>query len=148
MESLFESFTLSVMKLNKLVNKIKLYEMEDYGLQAVHVMCLFYIARGGVTMSELVRLTYEDKAAISRAVSLLTKKGYASYDSSKYNSPITLTDSGRAVAEYIDKKAERAVAAGMDSGLTAEQRQAFYGTLAQINDNLQAYYAKLLAERK
>ena len=39
MEKIFENFTVNILKLNKLVNKIKQFEMEEYGLKAIHVMC-------------------------------------------------------------------------------------------------------------
>lgn len=150
MEALFENFTISVLKLNKLVNRIKQYEMEDYGLQSVHVMCLYYLARAndGIVAGELAKLTLEDKAAISRAVTLLAQKGYVTYDSRKYNTPVRLTEEGKAVAAYIDEKANRAVLAGKDDALTPEQRDAFYASLAVIGKNLQTYYEQLLCERK
>ena len=68
MEKIFEHFTISILKLNKLVQKIKQYEMQEYDLKAIHVMCGYYLNEHpeGLTSSELVKLTLEDKAAISR----------------------------------------------------------------------------------
>ncbi|MGN1373278.1 MAG: hypothetical protein ACI4VK_04450 [Candidatus Coproplasma sp.] len=40
MEKIFEQFTITVLKLNKLVQKIKTCEMSDYGLKTIHVMCV------------------------------------------------------------------------------------------------------------
>ena len=40
MDDRFENFTVTVLKLGKLVQKIKLFEMESYGLKAIHVMCI------------------------------------------------------------------------------------------------------------
>ena len=76
MQNRFENFTIGVLKLNKLVQRIKLLEMDDYGLKAIHVMCIYYAACRPVTAGELARLTLEDKAAISRALSLLKQNGY------------------------------------------------------------------------
>lgn len=149
MDALFENFTVSILKLNKLVHKIKLYEMKEYGLQAVHVMCIYYISRSadGITAGELARLTLEDKAAISRAVALLLRKGYVSCDGRRYNSVIKITEAGQKVSDYIDRKAERAVNAGMDGTLTDERRDEFYKSLALISQNLKTYYDTLLKER-
>ena len=113
MENRFENFTVAILKLNKLIQKIKLYEMRDYGLKAIHVMCVYYLrTRGELTASELSKLTLEDKAAISRAISFLNEKGFVNYDSNKYNAPIKLTDEGIKVSEYINRRAESAVNAG------------------------------------
>lgn len=150
MDTLFEEFTISILKLNKLVHRIKLYEMEPFGLQAIHVMCLFYIAHSedGVTAGDLTRQAMEDKAAVSRAISLLKSKGYVRATDQKYNSKLRLTEEGKKVAEFIDGAAERAVQAGMDETLTDEKRREFYITLNHIYDKLKVYYDKLLEERK
>ena len=68
MDDRFETFTMAVLRLNKLVQRIKLLEMGGYGLKAIHVMCIYYAAKGPVTAGELSRLTCEDKAAVSRAL--------------------------------------------------------------------------------
>lgn len=150
MDRLFENFTMSILRLNKLVHKIKLYEMKSFGLQAIHVMCVYCLANSeeGLTAGDLAKLTLEDKAAISRALALLSDKGYVTVDGGKRKSNIRLTDEGKRVAEFIDEKATRAVNAGMDGSLTPERRKEFYASLACISDNLEAYYNKLLEERK
>lgn len=146
MDTLFENFTVSILKLNKLVQKIKQYETEKYGLKAIHVTCLYYLKRSaaGLTSGELVKLTLDDKAAISRAISLLSEKGYATYDSAKYNSPIKLTAEGRRVADELDRKIDSAVSGGRDSEMTDAQREAFYSTLNRIGKNLESYYFGLI----
>lgn len=149
MDTLFENFTMSILRLNKLVQRIKLCEMEAFGLQAVHVMCVYCIGRceGGITAGELVSRTLEDKAAISRALALLKRKGYVYSDGRKHNSKLFLTDEGKSIAEFIDVAAARAVDAGMDSALSDERRREFYATLNDIYENLKAYYQKLIGER-
>lgn len=143
MENRFENFTVAILKLNKLIQKIKLYEMRDYGLKAIHVMCVYYLrTRGELTASELSKLTLEDKAAISRAISFLNEKGFVNYDSNKYNAPIKLTDEGIKVSEYINRRAESAVNAG-GGFLTEEERINFYSALELIAKNLKNYYENL-----
>lgn len=147
MENIFENFTITILKLNKLVQKIKNYEMREYGLKTIHVMCGYYLNSHpeGLTASELTKLTLEDKAAISRALKTLQEKGFISYDPNKYNAEIRLTDAGKEFASAIGKKAEKAVRAG-SYDFTDEQRNSFYRELDTIANNLENYYNSLKAE--
>jgi DNA-binding MarR family transcriptional regulator len=144
MEKRFENFTISVLRLNKLIQKIKLYEMRDYDLKAIHVMCIYYISEhpNGITASELARFTYEDKAAISRALNLMGKKGYVVYDVNKYNAPIHLTEEGKKLATFIADRSNYAVEAGGRT-FSEEERLTFYKVIGEICTNLDEYYAGL-----
>ncbi len=144
MEDLFERFTISILKLNKLVQKIKIYEMKKCGLKSIHVMCLYYlnIHREGLTASELVKLTLEDKAAISRALATLREQDYAEYDPASHNAPVKLTQKGTELAQYIVQRAAAAVHAG-SAEFSDEEREFFYKSLVIISDNLEKYYADL-----
>lgn len=144
MENVFEKFTFNIIKLNKLVQKIKQREMDGYGLKAIHVMCAYYLyeRKDGMTASELVKCTLEDKAAISRAIACLLKKGFVEYDNDIGKHLIKLTDSGMRFAEDVMQKASRAVEAG-SADMTEEQRKEFYKVLDDIAKNLSAYYAAL-----
>lgn len=147
MNSRFINFTFSIMKLNKLVNRIKLVEMKEFGLKAIHVMCAYSIyVHGEMTASELIRFTLEDKAAISRALKLLLEKGFVTYNSDGYNSPVALTKEGTALAVAIEEKAERAVDAAGGT-FTAEQRRNLYECLDTVCNRLEAYY-KSISEDK
>jgi DNA-binding MarR family transcriptional regulator len=144
MEKRFENFTIAILKLNKLIQKIKLYEMKDYDLKAIHVMCIYYLDanEGGLTASELTRLTLEDKAAISRALVLLSERGFIKYDSNTYNALVTITAEGKKIAAHIEERANAAVNAG-GSDLSDEERNNFYRALNSISNNLEEYYNKL-----
>lgn len=141
MENVFENFVISVLKLNRLVSRIKMHEMKECGLKSIHVMCIYFlnVNREGMTASELMRITFEDKAAISRALAQLREKNFIEYDDKKYNSIIKLTEEGVGVANYIAQKADKAVAAG-SVDMTDEERVTFYKHLNDIADNLFAYY--------
>ncbi|MCH5148129.1 MAG: winged helix-turn-helix transcriptional regulator [Clostridiales bacterium] len=143
MKKRFENFTITILKLNKLIQKIKLYEMSGYNLKAIHVMCLHCLSESpsGLTASELCKLTLEDKAAISRALDLLREKGYVEYTTG-YNSVIRLAEEGKKIAEFIAEKAAAAVAAG-GKDLSEDEREAFYRALHSIAGNLEKYYVDL-----
>jgi DNA-binding MarR family transcriptional regulator len=146
MKKRFENFTGSILRINKLVHKIKTVTVKKYGLKTIHVMCLHYLNQSpeGLSEVELVKLTLEDKAAISRAVAQLQEEGYVTFDKG-YNTTITLTPVGRAMADYIDEQAVRAVrASGMD--FTDEERDHFYQSLNAIGDKLETYYDFLETE--
>ena len=144
MEELFERFTVSILRLNKLVQRIKIYEIKKFGLKSIHVMCLYYLNchPEGLTASELVKLTLEDKAAISRALATMREQGYAEYDSATHNADVRLTPKGKQLAEHIVGRAAAAVSAG-SADFSAEQREFFYKSLVTISDNLEQYYNEL-----
>lgn len=149
MENRFENFTVTILKLNKLVQRIKNYEMQEYGLKTIHVMCGFYLNRHleGLTASELCKLTLEDKAAISRALKTMQAKGLVSYDPKKYHSVIRLTEEGKAFAAEICRKAEKAVEAG-SYDFSENERFLFYEALQTIAENLATYYDNLIKNEK
>lgn len=149
MEKIFENFTVSVMKLHKLVQKIKHFEMSGYGLKIIHVMCIYYLKeyKDGLTASDLVKLTYEDKAAVSRALKLLLEKGYIDYNPQKYNSVINLTGEGEKVALFIGEKSDKAVRAG-SVRMTDDERNTFYTHLGCIAENLQKYYEEITLSKE
>ena len=147
MENIFENFTVTILKLNKLVHRIKTIEMREYGLKTIHVMCVYYLSCNseGLTATELVKQTLEDKAAISRALKGLRNNGYVTYDEKGYNARILLTESGKKLADDINGKAERAVNAG-SAEFSEEQRIFFYRSLSAIAANLEEYLKKLNGE--
>ena len=144
MEKIFENFTTNVLRMNKYVNKIKTYEMKEYGLKAIHVMCIYYLSENpnGLKAAELTKLTMEDKAAISRGLAQLRDSGYVAYDVDKYNAEIRLTEKGVELAREIAQKSQRAVDESV-APFTEEERIAFYRSMQVIADNLKVYYEKL-----
>ncbi len=145
MENVFENFTVTVMKINKTVQKIKQVEMQRYNLKSIHVMCIYYLSerKQGLTASELMRLTYEDKSALSRALKQLRNDGYVVYDVDSYNAVITLTDKGKQIATDVISKIDKAVLFA-SADFTDEQRDFFYRSLSAICDNIQKYYEKVV----
>lgn len=140
---------MSILRIHKLIQRIKLLEMDEYGLKAIHVMCLYLLDEHekGLTAGDLIRYTLEDKAAISRGVKLLKEKGYVEHDDRKNNSLIKLTPSGKKVADIVIKRAETAVEFG-GRNLDDETRETLYAALSDIADSLGEYYGKLSESKK
>ncbi len=138
---------MAILQLNKSVQKIKAYEIEKFGLKPVHVMCGYYLYNHpqGLTAKELVELSLEDKAAISRALKTMQESGYVSYDANGRNAKVVLTDEGKKLAEHINERAMAAVVAG-SVDFTDEERVFFYKSLATIVEKLRNYYKDLVKD--
>ena len=141
MEDLYTSFTISILRLNKLVQKIKTNEISKFGLKPIHVSCGYYLNKNpeGLTAKELCELSLEDKAAISRALKTLQEKGYVKYAPCGRNEIVQLTDEGKKLADHICEKVNKAVSTCSIS-LTADERRFLYKALAEIADSLVSYY--------
>ncbi len=142
MDNRFECFSSYISSIYKNIQRLKELKIKEYGLKSIHVMCLFYLRHyENVTNSMLVKLTNEDKGAISRALAYLDENGYISYDK-KYKSAILLLEKGKEVAEYIDSESDNAVSfAG--NAYNEEERKLFYDMLKTISENLNIYIEKL-----
>ena len=89
-----------------------------------------------MTAKDLCDRCAEDKATISRALDFLEQEGYL-INPKRYKSTLTLTEKGVAVGDEIANKIA-AVLDAISDGLTAEEREAFYRSLAIISDQLDA----------
>lgn len=149
MRDRFDSFTYLILKLSKIIQKIKNVEVEEFGLKAIHVMCIYHLNQNprGLTASEIVALTLEDKAAISRALNLLKEMDIVNYEPKKYNGIVSLTIHGIEIAEKIDEKAKTAVDAG-SYNLNMAEREVLYRSLSKIEDNLDNYYKELVGNEE
>lgn len=138
----FESFVITINQIYRNIQKLKTREMTEMGLKGTDVMCLFKLNRHeeGLTSAELSVLCMEDKAAISRAVSLLMEKGLVTYADSdnkrKYRAKLILTEDGKNASARMTALISAAVAKGGD-GLTNEERVIFYKALKTISGNLE-----------
>ena len=133
----FEAFVTGITVCYKYIQRIKSAEMSEFGLKGTHVMCMFFLHHnpGGLTAAQLCQLCAEDKAAISRTIATLAEQGYIDGSDKKYRAPLTLTDTGKALAVKMDALIEQWVGLGGD-GLTEEERSAFYYALERISSNL------------
>lgn len=145
MEERFKTFTVLISKINRNIKRIKTEEMREYDLKSPHVSCLYYIHKmGDITATNLCDICGEDKAAISRTIEQLEEKGYVSRATSekkRYNSYLSLTDSGKVIAEKIAEKIDKIVDLASIS-LDEHTRLSMYKALMLISDNLEEYCKK------
>ncbi len=137
----FEKFTANISLAYKYIIKIKAHEMQEFGLKASHVMCLFFIGKhdSGLTAGELCELCNEDKSAISKALAVLKEREYIIADdgngTKKYRIRYTITPKGLAIYDRI-LDAVNNIIEECNKGLDEDQRQIFYETFEKIVTNL------------
>lgn len=145
MEERFKTFTVLVSKVRRNIQRIKAEEMAEYDLKCPHVSCLYYLYKEGpMTAKELCDICDEDKAAVSRSVDQLEKRGYVECpeDSKKrYRAKIKLTDEGKVIAGGVAKKVDMILDLAGE-GISEEDRRIFYRSLQIISTNLEAICSK------
>ena len=146
MQERFETFTVLINRINRNIRKIKNREMSEYNLRSAHVSCLFhlYLNEDGLTATELCERCEEDKATRSRAIEYLENNEYlicCSKNAKRYKSPLILTDKGKLIGKKIADKIN-SVLSETATGLTEEERRAFYRSLAIISEALEKIYQK------
>lgn len=150
MKERFETFTVLIAKISRNIRKIKNQEMSDCDLRSPHISCLYYLySPERLTATDLCERCEEDKATISRALAYLEKNGYLTCHSKhakRYKSPLMLTEKGKEAGKRIADK----IALVLDeigTGLTEEERCAFYRSLSMISNELD-HIAKRLDEKQ
>ena len=141
MVSRFEQFASSITCIYRYIQKIERMEMEKYGLKGPHAQCLLAMGRfpEGITSVRLCEVCDRDKAAISRMVVELEEKGMVRRDENggvRYRARLHLTELGKAAAEHVQQRAERAVEEA-GAGMSEQQRITMYSALGLIAGNLQ-----------
>lgn len=137
----FERFTYAIFEISKHWHRIAAEEMEKYGLKGPHAMYLVTIQGNpqGITAAKLCELCGRDKADVSRALSLMEKKGLITKEEvyqNKYRALLKLTEEGMLAAKQVRRRAETVVNLTGD-GISEENREIFYNTLEHITTNLQ-----------
>lgn len=141
MANRFERFTYAIFEISKHWHKIAAEEMEKYGLKGPHAVYLVTIQRHpeGLTAAKLCELCSRDKSDVSRAVSLMEKKGLIikkEVYQNKYRALLKLTETGALAAKQVRKRAEMVVNLAGE-GISDQNREIFYDTLELITNNLQ-----------
>lgn len=141
MISRYEQFSFAISNIYRSIQKIEREEMERYGLKGVYAQYLVTLERfqQGLTASQLCEICDLDKAAVSRAVAEMERRGLLERgltNATGYRAKLCLTAAGREAAEYVNQRAQQAVdAAGRD--LTDDDRKTLYVALESISSRLQ-----------
>ena len=136
----FEKFSCAISEVTRCWHKIAADEMEKHGLKGPYAIYFttMYHNRDGITAARLAEYCGKDKADVSRAISVMHKKGLVERERTTetfYRAKLVLTDKGRSLAEIVNNKAGAAVEfAGRE--LTEENRKIFYDSLDSIITNL------------
>lgn len=143
MQERFNTFTVLIAKLGRIIRRIKTEEMQEFDLKSTHVSCLYHLhLHGALTSKQLSDECGEDKAAVSRSLEYLEKNGYiyTVKDATKrYKCPLELTDKGMEVALRISKKIDGYLSIA-NQGISEADRTVMYKTLLTISDNLESAY--------
>ena len=138
----FAKFSFSIAEIDRCWHKLAAEEMVKYDLNsphAVYLNTLYEVGRDGITAAQLGELCGKNKADVSRMVAILEKKGLVqkiAVGRNMYRAKLLLTETGRQAAEQVRGRAAVAVELA-GSGLTQEEREAFYKALELITTNLQ-----------
>jgi DNA-binding MarR family transcriptional regulator len=137
----FESFILLIDAIHKSINKIKTDIVPGSSIKSVHTMWLYELLRNpeGLTATEIANKTMIDKSLVSREIRALMKDGFVKSslrDGKKsYNSVISLTEKGKALAEQIAVSA-LAVQETVSNDVGMDELSVFYSVLERLYKNI------------
>ena len=137
----FEQFSGCISAIYRSIRKLERDEMVKYGLKGTyaHYLMVMHRFKNGITAAQLGEICDKDKAAVSRIVSDMEKKGLVKRqepNNNRYRALIVLTDEGKKAAQYVSKRAKIAVEKA-GSGLDDIRRAEFYTAMGIISSNLQ-----------
>ena len=134
----FERFSLAISEISRYWHKNAADEMAKYDLKGPYAIYFTTMYRfpEGITAAKLGELCSRDKSDVSRAISVMEKKGLAIKESNLYRAQLRLSPEGIELAKHINEKAIAAVEYG-GKGLSREHREIFYNALELISSNLQ-----------
>ena len=137
----FEQFVSYISAIHRDIQKIEREEMVKYGLKGAYAQYLVAMHRypEGITAAELCDVCGKDKAAVSRVLAEMERKGLVEKQcnhDNPYRARLLLTDAGMNAADYVCRKAVAAVQiAGQE--LNEETRTILYRSLRGISAQLQ-----------
>ena len=138
----FELFTNTISEISHYWNRIATVEMEKYGLKGLYALYIVTLYRNpdGITATQLCEISNKDKAEISRAVSMLEKKGLIIREkvtSNSYRALLKLTGEGVSLAEVLCGRVN-VIVEGASNGVSREELETFYRVFGTITGNLKA----------
>ena len=139
----FRTFTVLIAKINRSIRRIKSDVMQEYDLKSPHVSCLYYLYKeDSLTAKELSDICDEDKAALSRSIDQLEKRGLIVCDSDtkkRYKAPLALTEEGKGLAAIIAGKVDE-VLDFVGECLSEDDRIRFYDSLETVSKRLDDFH--------
>lgn len=141
MPTRYEAFTAVISAIHRCVQKIERDEMIRCGYKGAFAQYLTAMTHypQGVTAAQLCEVCDRDKAAVSRALSEMEEKQLicrVTASDHSYRALLTLTDTGRAAADFVFQRGQSAVTTvGRD--LSDTERAVFYTALNKIANNLE-----------
>ena len=138
MNDRFIRLSISLARLQKVIQRIKASGMSRIELKAGHtlVLCRLAAAPEGLHFSELTERCGLDPAMISRVLAELVRSGLVEKraESGKYNALYLLTNAGHDRAARVGAVVERRA----DEGIDPDDLATFYKVLDQLTRNLEA----------
>ncbi len=139
----FYKFVLLIDGVHKMVHKLRLDTAPYFGVKSVHIFWIYELCATpeGLTAAELAAKSMISRSLVSRELEMLLEDGYVEMQETargkrrNYNSRITLTQKGRALAAYIASEGLK-VQNAADIGIDEEELSAFYVTLEKLYRNL------------
>ena len=143
----FEKFTLLIDGIHKCISKIKFDTAPDLGVKSVHLFWVYKLMLHpkGLTAAEIAAVNKVDRSLVSREIETLKKNGYVQTKDNgnkrSYNSRITLTESGLALAKRIKDEAIR-IQEAVGANISEDELATFYVTLEKLYGNFDLLAAK------
>lgn len=140
----FEKFALLIDGVQKCIQKFKMTIAPSLGVKGVHVLWIYelFIHPNGLTSAELAVKSNIDPSLISRELASLKRQGYITREATSgkrnYNSRITLTDEGKALASSIQDMALE-VQGKVNDGVSVDELAVFYSVLEKLYKNLENF---------
>ena len=143
MNKRFMRFTLSMSRINKMIQKLKLDGMKSFELKGSHTLCIYGLLEhpSGMTSAQIAKYCEFDPGLASRTqkeliqLDIISKTG----EPGKYGSIYFLTEKGIKIAREIEKTVTR-MQEFVDSDISDEELAIFYHVL----DKLEMNFVKLV----
>lgn len=152
MDDRFVTFTISISKLNKLIQKLKTDGMKMFALKGVHTLCLYQLIgkTDGMTATQITSACDLDPALVSRTLGELAQKDLIKKIGrpGKYHAKYCLTVKGEEVAAEA-KMIIAAIQETVDMGISKTELDVFYKVLStlihnfeELSDDTSAFFHK------
>lgn len=142
----FINFRLYFETVLKNVHHIEAHYLEPYGLRSAHTVFLLTAGSisGGMTMTEISRRCYVDKALTSRMMRELIDGGFIKKvdNAGVYKALYAPTEKGKAVIMKLDKIIAKCIA-DTSGNISREDLATFYSVLSHINGRIGKIAAKV-----